>query len=175
MKVFESTTKESEKDGAQTPWWFIRSLESVLGIKFSLDVCCSKLTAKAGNYFSLVDDCKDGLSEEWVEYNWCNPPFSDIAIWISKAIDEAKLGRCTAMIMPDNTETKYVRLATDYCDTIIRMPFRLNFLKPDGSNFLDKKGKKQGPQFPCAVFWFTPLGLSCDSRVIYHDFRVGFE
>ncbi len=39
-----SNTPESEKDLGQTPWWFIRSLENLLGREFDLDVCCLEAT-----------------------------------------------------------------------------------------------------------------------------------
>ena len=51
----------------------------------------------------------------------------------------------------------------------------LNFLRPDGSEFLDKNGKKQGPKFPVCVYIFTPQGLRMPIRDIYHDFRIGFK
>lgn len=170
-----SNTIESEKDCAQTPVWFVDSSADFLGIEyFELDVAANKETSKAASYLSLSEG-NDGLKNNWDLFNWCNPPFSNILPWIDRAEVMAGRGCSTAMIMPDNTETKYVRAASEKADTIIRMPFRLSFLKPDGSDFLDKKGKKQGPQFPVLLAWFTPLGLKVPTRFIYHDFRVGFQ
>lgn len=170
----KSNTVESEKDCAQTPWWFIDSLKDFLDMgRFHLDVCCTKETAKAAEYYSL-DDGKNGLTLPWANLNYCNPPFSNILPWITKATIQTEELSFTAMLMPDNPETKYVRWASERADTIIRMPFRLNFIKPDGTPFLDSKGRNQGPQFPCLVAWFTPLGLKVPTRFIYHDFREGF-
>ena len=185
MKAYKSTTPDNEKDFAQTPVWLVKSLQIFLSITFELDVCAQQSTAKAPFYFSLEDPEKlhssstrigsDGLLCDWKSHNWCNPPFSNIEPWMAKAVVEAEQGKQTYLIYPDNTETAYSRFAWQHADTIIRMPFRLGFIRPDGSPFLDKKGKKQGPQFPCAVALFTKIGLVAPTRVIYHDFRIGFE
>ncbi len=132
MKNYNSETPESQKDCAQTAEWFIKSLESLIGSEFDLDVCCLPETKKAYNYYSLADG-SDGLKEPWMPVNFCNPPFSDIVPWLCKAKLEATLGNSTAILLPDNTETKYIRKATEYADTVIRMPFRLKFKRPDGS------------------------------------------
>lgn len=168
-----STTPESEKDCAQTPWWFIRSVESLIGEVFTRDVCTLKATAKAPFCFTL-ERGEDGLSLPWGDLNWCNMPFSNIEPWIEKAAIESDSGKRSMLLFPDNAETAYSRLAWEQADTIIRMPFRLNFLRPDGTPFLDKKGKKQGPQFPVVCAWFTPIGLKAPTRNMYHDFREGF-
>lgn len=175
MKNNQSTTKASEKNSAQTPAWFFDSLQDYLGVEFNLDVCANKETAKVWRYFSLDEDGNNGLTSAWREFNFCNPPFNDISSWIDKAISEAETDASIAMIFPDTPETGYSRLAFDHADTFIKMPFRLRFLRPDGTEFLDKHGKKQGPQFPCVVAWFTPLGLKVPTRTVYHDFRIGYK
>lgn len=174
MKTHTSTTPDNEKDFAQTPWWLVFSLESFMGENFDLDVCAMKETAKCNNYYSLEEGA-DSLKLGWHKFNFCNPPFTNIQAFMEKAVEEAKEGGSTCLIYPDNTETAYSRFAWQHADTIIRMPFRLGFIRPDGTPFLDKKGKKQGPQFPCAVALFTKIGLVAPTRVIYHDFRIGFE
>lgn len=175
MKNNQSTTKASEKNSAQTPQWFFDSLQEHLGVQFDLDVCANKATAKVSSYFSLDEGGNNGLINSWHNTNFCNPPFDDVASWINKAVVEAGYWKSTAMLFPDTPETGYSRLAFDHADTIIKMPFRLRFLRPDGTEFLDKHGKKQGPQFPCVVAWFTPLGLKVPTRTVYHDFRIGYK
>ena len=174
MNLNNSTTPESEQDCAQTPWWFIASLEDFTCLEVELDVCCSAKTAKADKFYSGSYG-KNGLKEGWKKINYCNPPYSDITPWINKARDEAIMGSITLMLIPDKPEVGYSRLARQHADTVIHMPFRLNFLRPDGSEFLDKAGKKQGPKFPVCVYIFTPQGLKMPIRDVYHDFRVGFK
>lgn len=170
-----SSTPKNEKDFAQTPMWFVESLLDFIGKKnFVLDVCANKATSKGLNYFSLEENGQDSLILDWAPNDFCNPPFSNIMPFIEKAAYEAAKGNQTCMIMPNNPETAYVRKAKELADTIIEMPFRLKFLRPDGGMFLDKKGKESGPLFSCLVAIFTPIGLKCPTRNIYHDFRIGF-
>ena len=175
MKQSISTTKASEKNSAQTPRWFFDSLQDYLGVQFRMDVCANKATAKCEDYYSLDEHNENGLVELWYDFSFCNPPFDNIISWINKTIAEVSDGSSVAMIFPDTPETGYSRLAFEHADTIIKMPFRLKFLRPDGAPFLDSKGKQQGPQFPCVVAWFTPLGLKVPTRTVYHDFRVGYK
>lgn len=177
MRNYESKTPESEKDLAQTPHWFIESLCAVLGIEyFELDVCALEATKKAGSCFSLAERGENCLELDWDLWNWCNPPFSDILPFNEKAAEQAGCGfRNTALIMPNSPETKYIRFAKKHADTIIEMPFRLKFLRPDGTPFISEKtGKEQSPQFSCLVAIYTPLGLIKPTANIYHDFRIGF-
>lgn len=176
MHNYESTTPESEKDLAQTPPWFIESLCNLLGITcFDLDVCANEATAKAIYYYSLQERNQNCLSLPWKNWNYCNPPFSDALPFLERSVSMAKLkGSSTAGLIPNKPETKYTRYAKQHADTIIEMPFRLKFLRPDGSMFVDSKGKEQSPQFSCLVAIFTPLGLKRETAYMYHDFRIGF-
>lgn len=170
MKGYKSTTKESEKDCAQTPIWFIESVEKLYGKKFDLDACSLPTTRKCQDYYSL-ENGEDGLLLPWQPLTWCNPPFSDILPWLEKAFLETLDGNHSFVIFPDNPETKYSRYAWDNADTIIRMPFRLQFLRPNGESFRDRKGKVQSPQFPCVLANFTPIGQYKSTQCFYHDFR----
>lgn len=175
MSVKNSTTPKEEKDLAQTPVWFVESLLDFIGKKnFTLDVCANKATSKGLTFYSLDEAGQDSLLLPWESNNFSNPPFSNIMPFILKSVSEAELGNQTCMIIPNNPETAYVRKAKELADTIIEMPFRLKFLRPNGEMFLDKKGKESGPLFSCLVAIFTPIGLKCQTRNIYHDFRTGF-
>mgnify|MGYP003645079863 FL=1 len=177
MNMNNTTTPETEQDCAQTPWWFIESLEAYTNLKIELDVCCAPKTAKARQFYSLDEgvDSVNGLESPWRKTNWCNPPYSGITPWVEKSYAESISRKTTLMLIPDKSEVGYTRLARHYADTVIHMPFRLNFLRPDGTEFLDKNGKKQGPKFPVCVYIFTPQGLRMPIRDIYHDFRIGFK
>lgn len=177
MKTNQSQTPLKEKDYAQTPAWFITSMEDTIKLKFDMDVCANGATAKCERYYSLEERGEDSLTLDWGRINWCNPPFSgkNILAFIDKAVEEAEKGNCTAMIMPANIETKYVRTASEHADTLYKMPFRLEYLRPDGTRFLSKQGKPQTPEFASLVVWFTPWGLSLPLREVYKDFRIGFK
>ena len=175
MNMNNTTTPESEQDCAQTPWWFIKSIEDYTNLSVVLDVCCAGNTAKADKFYTL-EAGENGLLMPWEKVNWCNPPYSLVTPWVEASrIASKHFQSTTFMLIPDKTEVGYTRLARKYADTVIHMPFRLNFLRPDGTEFLDKKGKKQGPKFPVCVYIFTPHGLQMPIRDVYHDFRVGFK
>lgn len=94
---------------------------------FTLDVCAARHNAKCRRYYArhpapandVVSDCRqlslfpaeyvgdedalgyDGLLQPWPANDvvWCNPPFSDIAPWVERAI----YARCTVvMLVPAN-------------------------------------------------------------------------
>ena len=175
MNMNNTTTPESEQDCAQTPWWFISSIQDYTNLLIDLDVCCAATTAKAERFYS-IDNGNDGLKNSWDRVNWCNPPYSNVTPWIEASkVNATYFQSTTLMLIPDKAEVGYTRLARQHADTVIHMPFRLNFLRPDGTEFLDKNGKKQGPKFPVCVYIFTPQGLRMPIRDIYHDFRIGFK
>jgi len=172
MDLNNSTTKEEERDYAQTPKWFFKAFgEDVLKMNFTLDVCANKATAKVSNYYSLDEDGNNGLHLPWSKVNWCNPPYSKIQPWGEKAAQEASKGNITAMLIPDKAEVGYTKYCREHADSVIHMTSRLNFIRPNGEIFLDKKtGRPQGPKFPVCIFLFTPFGLSAPIRDIYWDF-----
>jgi len=172
MDLNNTTTPEAERDLAQTPQWFVDAVERRLNLKFDLDVCCITTTAKVKTFYSLVEHGIDSLIVPWGLVNWCNPPYSEIMPWVKKATDEARRGGVSCLLIPDKPEVKYIRECKEHADTLIHMPHRLNFLKPDGSEFLDSEGKKQGPKFPVVLVLFTPHGLHMPTRDIYFDFRT---
>ena len=171
----ESNTPVSEKDYAQTPRWFINSLESLMGKRFQLDVCAERKTAKCVRYYNLDYNREDALELPWLDFNWCNPPFTNIESFIDKCVIEAQSGNTSCVIMPNTPETAYVRKIKQVADTIIEMPFRLKFLRPDGSAFISDSGKENSPKFSCLVGLVTPIGLIAPTRFMYHDFRIGFK
>jgi len=171
MDLNNSTTPEAERDLAQTPPLFVRAVETYFGFKFELDVCCLAKTAKCEAFYSLTDHYVDSLIVPWGRFNWCNPPYSDISPWVEKAKAEAENGNVSCLLIPDKPEVGYTRLARSAADTVVHMPFRLNFLRPDGEEFLDSENRKQGPKFPVVLILFTPWGLKMPVRDIYIDFR----
>ena len=166
-----TTTPADEANLAQTPAWFLKALEKQLRIKFDLDVCAIEATAKCENYYSLLERDEDALKLPWSKTNFCNPPYNNVTPFVDKAIMEAANGNVSALLIPDKPEVGYIRKSRHFADTMIHMPFRLKFLRPNGEKFLDKKGKEQGPKFPVTVVLFTPWGINIPVRDVYVDFR----
>lgn len=104
--------------------------------KFGCDVCCSEKNVPADNYF--IEGQSDGLTAEWEQYNWCNPPFNECKKWIEKAFKEQQEGNTTCMLIPVRTETKY------WHDFILNNPaIHLEWLRK-GYKFLDKNNNEMG-------------------------------
>tara|TARA_R110000803_G_scaffold14135_2_gene39395 strand:+ start:265 stop:657 length:393 start_codon:yes stop_codon:yes gene_type:complete len=49
----------------------------------------------------------DGLTIEWKDKNFVNPPFSKLKEWSKKINEEAKKGKEIVLLMPSRTDTKY--------------------------------------------------------------------
>lgn len=81
------------------------ALEDFNRDRFDLDVCCSEENIPALHYYKLGED--DGLGQEWMKFNWCNPPYDECNKWIKRAYQEQQEGNTTAMLIPVRTETKY--------------------------------------------------------------------
>lgn len=76
---------------------------------FRVDACASSHNAKLPYYF---DERLDGLKQDWAAWRrvWCNPPYgAAIPIWISKAIEEAKRGCTSVLLVPASTSTAWFR------------------------------------------------------------------
>ena len=51
----------------------------------------------------------DGLSIEWKDKSFVNPPYSSPAKWVYKAIEENKKGKTIVLLMRFDPTTKYFR------------------------------------------------------------------
>ena len=59
----------------------------------------------------------DGLSIEWKDKNFVNPPYSNLKRWIFKSIEESKKGKEVVLLIPSRTDTKAFALLCQYgCD-----------------------------------------------------------
>ena len=97
---------EHKRNDYETPPELIAMALNIIGKnKFDLDVCCSRKNIPAIHYYICGE--LDGLKNDWLSYNWCNPPFDECAKWIKRAYEEQKIGNRTMMLLPVRTETKY--------------------------------------------------------------------
>lgn len=116
--------------------------------KFDLDTCCSDENIPAFKYYKYGEH--DGLTEEWEEFNWCNPPYNECEKWVKKAYEERKKFKLTAMLIPARTETAYWHkyiLNNDECD--------VHFLRK-GYKFLNADNEEMGVfKNALALVYFT--------------------
>lgn len=67
---------------------------------FTVDAAAAPHNAKCERFWTCADD---GLTQNWAgERVWCNPPYSDLMAWTSKALFEAYRAELIVMLLPAN-------------------------------------------------------------------------
>jgi len=90
-------TDESRRDDWETPDWLFRCVSEVLG-PFTVDAAADLNNTKCLQCF------KDGLAQDWgIHRVWCNPPYSEIEEWTSKAYRESLTGAYSVLLLPSYT------------------------------------------------------------------------
>lgn len=107
-----STTPLESRDEWRTPPWLFRWCAH--RFPFAIDLAASAKNALLPLYFTRG---MDALSIDWLDFAqsqgvapvaWLNPPYSDITPWMQKAIEQAKRGFTTVLLVPqDNGEDRY--------------------------------------------------------------------
>lgn len=127
----------SANDYKTPPELYNRALNRFEIPEFDLDVCCSEKNIPAKEHF--IKGKKDGLAENWKQFNWCNPPFNECKLWVRKAwLEWQKYGNQTAMLIPVRTETVYWHNYILFDDNV-----QIDWLKK-GYKFLDKDNNSMG-------------------------------
>jgi phage N-6-adenine-methyltransferase len=110
----------------------------------TLDVAASPALAKCPDYFTRQDN---GLKRRWHGVVWLNPPFSDIAPWVRRALEYAQVGGTVIALLPVWTDAEWFR---DYA------PFgRITFLRKRVAYI----GKSGSAPFPSMVVEWSPESL----------------
>ena len=121
---------------------------------FKLDPCATKENAKTDKFFTIEDD---GLSQEWTETTFMNPPYGrEIKKWVKKAYDESLKGTVVVCLIPARTDTSY------WHDYIFEKACEVRFVK-GRIKFGDSN---QGAPFPSAVVIFNERNAK-DQRYTY--------
>lgn len=124
----DSKTPESIRDLWRTPVeifnYYNRRFDFTTDVAASIDnkLCFKCYTAE---YSAIEHD------RVWGRDNWCNPPFSDVTPWISKAIEQMGFGRLTVMLLPADTSVKWFKLAFDNCTECHFISGRLAFINEE--------------------------------------------
>ena len=77
----------------------------------------------------------DGLSIEWKQKNFVNPPYSKIKQFVDKAIEEHEKGKEVILLIPARTDTKYFRKLVDYGCNMLFITGRLHFNNSNSAPF----------------------------------------
>lgn len=132
-----STTPPELRDFWRTPEYIIKWAELLIG-GIDHDTACTHENAVATPVWNMTSR-PDALADEcvWSGRCWCNPPYSDIAPWIEKAI---RSDAVTAMLIPTPNGESYFHDLIKHSHEI-SIVGRLAFLGADGQ---PKKGNNRG-------------------------------
>lgn len=90
-----------EKDDRPTPDSVFLPLDEEFG--FTLDVAASPENAKCEKFYTADDD---GISQPWEGVVWCNPPYSEIGLWVRKA-QESRATATSVLLLPASTDVAW--------------------------------------------------------------------
>ena len=93
----------------------------------------------------------DGLTLEWPDKTYVNPPYSRPAEWIFKAIEESKKGKRIVILMRFDPTTKYFRALIEANSHIFYCGERLEFINPEE----EKNYKSPFPSILVIIFYKT--------------------
>lgn len=148
-----------ELDDRGTDPEFFAQLEHRFG-RFTLDVAAAAHNAKCERWYGREDD---GLKLTWRgERVWCNPPYSNLRAWVSKAWSEWPGTRGIVMLLPANRcEQTWWQDKVEAVRDQPSSPLRVEFLP--GRMRFDRPGAVIGPKgdrppFGCCLAIWTPPG-----------------
>lgn len=133
----------SKSDEWATPQDFFDKLHAEFD--FCLDPCATAENAKCVLYYTLEDD---GLTQPWLRQRvFCNPPYSQIKLWMAKAYEESQKGALVVCLVPSRTDTRWFH---DYA-----MKGEVRFIR----GRLKFGGSKNSAPFPSALVIFRPKSI----------------
>jgi phage N-6-adenine-methyltransferase len=142
----------SKSDEYSTPQWLYDLLYAEF--RFKRDVSAKASNAKCDEYFTREED---GLKQEWTGTCWCNPPYSEIALWIEKAYLSSLEGATVVCLIPARTDTIYWH-------RFVTKAYEVRYLK----GRLKFGDAKNSAPFPSAIVIFKP-GKHTEPRSRYVD------
>jgi len=124
----KSNTPTVIRDLWQTPKALFDRLN--LDFNFDCDVAASDQNHLCDSY--LTEDIN--ATTEWARWgkvNWCNPPYSNITPWVSKAAEQHKQGKTVVMLIPSDTSVKWFKEAYESCNEVRFISGRISFINAD--------------------------------------------
>ena len=104
--IYPSKTPPEVRDQWATPQYLFDYANEKHN--FCVDLAACAMNCKVPTYINRLEDSLTASWHQLGEHGWLNPPYSNIAPWIDKAVLEAKKGFTTTMLIPTpNGETYY--------------------------------------------------------------------
>lgn len=111
--LVESKTPLGERDRWRTPDSEFAKWERRYG-PFTLDAAADESNHKTPLWLGPGSGREDALTVDWCNYDgtpavvWCNPPYSIVGKFVTKASVEARSGRCSAtLLLPSTTDVRW--------------------------------------------------------------------
>lgn len=156
MTVFNADAGDNRRDDWGTPDWLYEWCSVVWG-PFDLDVAASAENTKCESFYTAE---QDGLMQPWVESNWCNPPFSHMALFTCRAAMMALKGLRSVLVVPDAMASAW------FHNSVFGGAAELVFLKGRVPFVLDGK-EVSGNNVGTVLAYYTRRGLGSRMPVIY--------
>ena len=134
----------SQKQNWKTPKEFYELLNREF--QFDFDPCPEDRVIKV---FGVLQSKFDGLSMNWGERNFVNPPYDQILKWMKKAFQESQKGKLVVVLAPARTDARWFHeIALPHAKEIRFIRGRLKFIDP-------KTNKERAPApFPSVLVIF---------------------
>lgn len=142
---------KSKRDDYGTPWEIFDELHDEF--RFTLDVCANAGNCKVEHYFAPG---QNGLDRAWSSDRcWMNPPYSQTATWLKKALEESRKGALVVALVKAATSEKWFQQYVVEPRAEVRFAKkRIKFLQPDGT-----PEKHSAPFSSCLVIYRPPSKL----------------
>lgn len=127
-------------DEWRTPAYLFKYAEIMIPRGFDIDLAASEENTLCFEYFSKENSALDHEWHHYGSYGWCNPPYSNIGPWISKAINERLRGFTTIMLLPSPNGERW-NMNLQSANDIIFIVGRVSFLNREG---IPVQGNRQG-------------------------------
>lgn len=139
----------SGNDHWTTPKTLFNNLNALWG--FTVDVACETETALCHKHYTPKED---GLMQDWsTETFWCNPPYSNLKPWLTKASVSHKQGAAGLVLVPSRTDTRaFQNYAVPECTCICFIKGRIKFGDPSAP--VDPEKKQNSAPFPSCIIVF---------------------
>lgn len=134
MGYVNSKTEPSKRDFWETPDYLVHYCEQKFGCNF--DLACNSYNSKF--FWGFQAEKHDALKEDWFDLSlsigeevigFCNPPYSNIAPWLEKAIAERAKGFASVFVIPTPNGDKWQDLALE-ANRIEFITGRVQFIDP---------------------------------------------
>ena len=118
------------KQDYPTPPEFLQAVKQLLQISaFNIDLAASWENNTAYRFY---DEAYDSLKKEgdWIStgWNWLNPPYANIKLWVEKACRESLVGAKVAVLIPASTGSNWWRDWVHEKATVYLLNGRITFV-----------------------------------------------